>query len=98
MLVESRIPHGQEGKGSGLGASWKQRRKQIQACTTPVSCTPVSSYTEVKCKFLAFSCQNLYVPHAQGLSFFHKQEREDIPCWVKPSSEPGLIYPFPVSL
>lgn len=86
-------PQGQEGKGSGLGASWEKRSKQIQTRTSPVSWTYVSSHTEIKCKFLAFSCRNLY---AQGMSLFHKQERESIPLWVEPSSQPGWLYPFPV--
>lgn len=88
-------------KAQAWGPAWKREESHFRPEPLLVPVLYISSHTEMKCKLLAIPCQNLFVLHAQGMSFFHQQERVKLPRRVEPNSlsQRGFIpFLFPVAL
>lgn len=76
MLLEGRTPHWPGGQRLGPGGQFGKEKQNSD--WNYFYFLYVSSRTEIKCKSLALSCQDLYVLHAQGMSFSHQQEEMNI--------------------
>lgn len=98
MLLESRLPHGREGKGSGLGPSEESKSRPEPLLFPALMSLHILRLNANSWHFLVKISMSSML--RVGMSFSHKQERENITLWSSlPLSQSGHI-PFlcPVEL
>lgn len=94
MLLVSRLPHGQEGKGSGLGAGGEDGKSRPEPLLSPALMSlHIRRLNANSWHFLVKICMSSMF----RIRPFPINRKETIPLWSSPAlSRGGFIYPFPV--